>query len=370
MGFLIGATATGNGPALVRSMSDYEDQLGARAGFEAAYDAADAYFREGGSRLTVSRTDPGTGRSSSKAKASDAEAPVATALDPTVQAALDALTKDLGPGQVFIADPGIASVLENQQALLDHCQACNRVALLTPLDGDATSLLAAATALKGYDTARYGALFAPQAVIPGIAGGTSRTVPYSAIEAGIIGRNDAFANPNVASAGDLGQAVYATDLTTRYTDQEYADLNAGGVDLAKLVYGGVRTYGYRTVVDPQGSDSDWLELGWARLNMAIVADAAAVGEHYVFSQIDGRGRTISAFGAGLSAMLVPFYEAGALYGDTADDAFQVNVGPSVNTPTTIANGELHAVLAVRMSPFAEWVVIEIVKVATTEAIAA
>jgi hypothetical protein len=86
--------------------------------------------------------------------------------------------------------------------------------------------------------------------------------------------------------------------------------------------------------------------------------------------MDGRGKKIAQFGSELAVMLGGFYDAGALYGETAADAFQVDVGSSVNTPTTIANGELHAVLKVRMSPFAELVVIEIVRVALTEAIAA
>jgi hypothetical protein len=104
--------------------------------------------------------------------------------------------------------------------------------------------------------------------------------------------------------------------------------------------------------------------------MAIVAQANAIAERYVFKQMDGRGVLIADFGGELSGMLVPFYEAGSLYGTTAQEAFSVNVGAQVNTPETIANGELHAVISLRMSPFAELVVIEIVKVATTEALAA
>jgi hypothetical protein len=155
-------------------------------------------------------------------------------------------------------------------------------------------------------------------------------------------------------------------LTESYTDAEREDLNDAGVDIARVIYGQVETYGYRTLAP---LESGWGNLGNARLNMEIVARAEAVGERYVFSQIDGRRVKISQFGAELSAMLVPYYEAGSLYGDTAQDAFFVDVGPGVNTETTIANGELHAVIGVRMSPFAEYVVIEIVKVATDQPLA-
>jgi phage tail sheath protein FI len=139
--------------------------------------------------------------------------------------------------------------------------------------------------------------------------------------------------------------------------------------MAQYRWGRLETYGYRTLVDPT-SVPQWWDFGNARLEMAINAQAGAIAERYVFTQIDGRGHTIAAFGGDLRAMLVPFYENGSLYGATAEDAFQVNVGPSVNTPTTIANGELHATINVRMSPFAEYVQIYVVKVATTQSIAA
>jgi hypothetical protein len=61
---------------------------------------------------------------------------------------------------------------------------------------------------------------------------------------------------------------------------------------------------------------------------------------------------------------------GSLFGDDANgtDAFTVDVGPDVNTPTTLGNNELHAVIALRMSPGAELVVIEIVAVPVTQAL--
>jgi hypothetical protein len=44
---------------------------------------------------------------------------------------------------------------------------------------------------------RLDAIEYPWAVVPGVAGGTSRQVPYSAVEAGIIARNEALGlNPS------------------------------------------------------------------------------------------------------------------------------------------------------------------------------
>jgi hypothetical protein len=409
--FVVGDTATGITPAppdvgLVRSLTEYVATFGDRGTGtgQATYDAADVYFREGGNQLYVSRTNPGTvvaaaafevpseddlqkmSRAELDALATDLgiepsqfatkgdviealTSATPAALDPTITAALDALTKDLGPGQVFIADATLAADPANQSALLAHALANNRVALLSCADGTAAEIEAAATALNTDANARYGALFAPSATVPGVVAGTTRIVPYSAVEAGIIARNDVSYSPNQPAAGDLGQSVFALDVTGHYTDLEYQQLNDAGASMARLIYGGVRTYGYRTVVDP-ASQPQWLQFGWARLNMGITAEAEAIGEHYVFSQLDGRGHTLSEFGGDLSAMLLGYYTDDSLYGTTPEEAYDVDVGSSVNTPDTIANGELHAVISVRMSPDAEWVVIEIVKVASNQALPA
>lgn len=408
VGFVIGPTEDGDPVTLTQSLTEYTALLGGRTtGNEATFDAADSYYREGGSKLYVARTnaDPGTlsapepppstseleamTRAELDSFAADngldpaeyaTKADLLTAIDERLGAmpqavdagialALAALSKDYGPGQVFIADATKAAVVDNQSALLAHALACNRVAVLSCADGDKAALLAAGAALQTDANARYGALFAPSAEVPGVVAGTTRTVPYAAVQAGIIARNDVAYNPNIAAAGELGQALWALDVNGRYSDVDYQTLNEGSVNMARLIYGGVRTYGYRTCVDPDAVP-EWLDFGWARLNMAITAQAEAIGERYVFSQLDGRGRTLSRFGGELSAMLATYYDAGALYGETAAEAFNVDVGGSVNTPETIANGELHAVLEVRMSPFAELVRIEIVKVSTTQALPA
>jgi hypothetical protein len=342
MAFLVGATETGADVKTVQSFLQYTTEFGARAGFVETYDAAEAFFQEGGAKLTVAR--------------------MATGDDAGLDAALALLTKDLGPGQVFVANSVVGDAAATHTALLDHAAATNRIALLHAApDATAAELEAVADGLSATVNARYGALFAPAAVCPGVTSAATRDVPFSALEAGIMARNDASYTPNVASAGANGQSRFAVDLTARFTDAERESLNDSGVDIARIVYGGVRAYGYRTLAS---EDTGWHLLSNARLNMEIVAKAEEIGERYLFTQIDGRRVTISQFGADLSGMLVPYYEAGSLFGDSVDDAFYVDVGPAVNTLESIAAGNLRAIVGLRMSPFAEFVVIEIVKVAT------
>lgn len=424
--FAVGATEKGpEVPVLIRSLSSYEASFGVRTGGVDLYDAVDTFFREGGSKVYISAvpTTPDPARfvvtpdgasypypgveaadvaelattalsrdelndlaaqagvedpaslpnkeavvQAIEQAAEDAQAAAAPrALNGDLVTALDRFESALGPGQVIApgsVDPAV------QAALLEHAGTHNRVALLeSPPDADAAALKAFVTPLTANAYARYGALFAPRGVVPGIAPLTTRFVGWSTAAAGIIARADARGlNPNVPAAGSNGQSIYAVALEARFSDADYEDLNDNGVNCAQYRWGRIQTYGYRSLIDPDVNPA-WKSFGNARLNMAIVAQAGAVAERYVFSQIDGTGKRIAEFGGDLRAMLVPFYEAGALYGASAPEAFQVNVGPAVNTPETIAAGELHAVLMVRMSPFSEYVLIEIVKVATTEALA-
>jgi hypothetical protein len=99
--------------------------------------------------------------------------------------------------------------------------------------------------------------------------------------------------------------------------------------------------------------------------MAIQARLDAVAERFLFRQIDGGKLVLDEFAGALTAELLPFWRLGSLYGVTASEAFRVDVR-SVNTDATIANGELHALAILRVSQFAEEVILEITKAPITE----
>lgn len=280
-------------------------------------------------------------------------------------AAIGAFDDDLGPGQV--AWPG-ATTEALHTVLIDHAAARNRFALLdAPDSGTPATLEAAADAQRLATLApEYGGLFAPWVTVPGVVNATTRTLPPSAIVAGLMAAVDEGGSANVPAAGEAGRVPYALGLSQTFTDAEHEDLNGSGVNILKDVYGGVRLYGYRTLADPE--EPAWLGIGNQRLRMQITAEADAIGEQFMFAQIDGRGVTIAEFGGSLTGMLNQFFTSGSLYGNDPGEAFRVDVGPAVNTPETIANGELRAVLSLRMSPFAEMVTIEIVKVPITESV--
>jgi hypothetical protein len=130
----------------------------------------------------------------------------------------------------------------------------------------------------------------------------------------------------------------------------------------------VRTYGYRTAAGPD--DTNWLWFGNSRVIMAIAHESDALAENYVLRQIDGRGQLFAALETDLRGMLLAYYNAGALFGETPQDAFDVDTSSAVNTIETIAAGEVHATIRVKCSPAAEWVRIDVVKVPVERALVA
>jgi hypothetical protein len=295
----------------------------------------------------------------------------ATPNDDDLEAALSDTSTDLGPGQVCA--PG-KTTDPSHLILANHALAFNRVAILdAPDTADVTTLIGAADAVfdNSNKRSRFSGLFAPWVVVPGEVTGTTKRVPPSPIVCGVMSYNDGHGlNPNEPSAGPNGVVRTAVGASQSWDDDDRRELNQSGVNVIKTQYGLTKIYGYRTLADPY-NDKNWLPLGNVRLHRLIVALSAEVGEWFVFRMIDGKGVLIGDFGATLSThVMLPLFNDRALFGDTPDQAYRVDVSGSVNTPETLANNELHAVITCRMSPFGEDVYIEIVKLLVTEEIPA
>lgn len=286
--------------------------------------------------------------------------------DAVWSAALTPFVMDYGPGQV--SAPGRTTPVV-WEALIAHAQTFNRFALLdgentptaTTIESDAGTVQVASV------DPSYGIMIAPWVTYAGPPTGTAtpaypRTVAPSALVAGLIARSDSTGNNcDVAPAGNNGLARNATSVTQVYSYSDRGNLDAAGVAVIRDYRTNIQLYGWTSMaVDP-----NWADAGNVRLRMQIIDAARLIGDGYEFADIDAGGIVASAFGGQLNSMLTLLYNAGALYGQTAADAFTVNVGPTVNTPQTAIARQLLAQLAVRMSPTAAQVVIAIARVPVT-----
>jgi len=275
--------------------------------------------------------------------------------------ALALFLPDLGPGQV--SEPGRTSSTAYSQVKA-HVEASNRVGILDLPDSPTIATLQ--TAASGI-TSRFTAAFAPWCVVPGLTTGTTRSVPPCAYIAGMLARNDPSLGTNQPAAGNYGVAQYVIDLTQAdWSDANRTTLNNSNCNVIRRMLGGIRNYGWRSNVNAV-SDANWVDFGNARFYMELSAELDQVGENFIFSQIDGQnGSVINAFHDSLTGVMLDHFIAGELFGGAPYEAFRVDTGPGVNTLARLANNELHAVVTVKMAPFAEYVEIAVVKRMVTQ----
>lgn len=285
------------------------------------------------------------------------------------QNALALFTPDLGGGQVSM--PGNTTT-GNRTALNAHATANARQAILDDTDTSSRSAIVTETSALQAVGNEYSAIFGPWLYVPGLTAGLPpRIVPPCALVAALMARSDASNSVNEPAMADNGRAQWVLDVTQpAWSDIDRDMLNTAGFNTIRVIAGsGVELYGYRTLCNPS-LDTTWLALSNQRLREQIIIQAKAIADDFVGRQIDGKGRVVAQFGNQLKAMLMQHFLDGALFGTDPNgtDAFSVDTGADVNTPDTLANNELHAAIGVRMSPFAELVVIEISAVPITQSL--
>jgi hypothetical protein len=282
------------------------------------------------------------------------------------QSGLDLLKYDLGPGQVNCpgeSDPSVHLMVG------EHCDFQHRVGVLDfPNTDDVFELTAAVEALYGQTGCRYMIGLAPWLIYPGDAQDSTNIIPYGGMEMGLIAKVDAMRDASLVAAGAQAISRRAIGLANDYSDADRQTLNAAGVSLGRMLYGNVRTYGYRTVAGPD--DTNWLFFQESRVIMTIAHEVQAQVEEYVFNTIDGLNHLFTRVKNAVVGILQPYWLVGALYGATPDQAFRVICDTNNNTPDTISGGEVHVTLYLRTSKIAEWIKVEIIKVPTAEEVPA
>jgi len=186
-------------------------------------------------------------------------------------------------------------------------------------------------------------------------------VPGSLIAAGLAARGDGeVGNANHAPIFEQGRGAGvvrdALGVSAVFSDADADDLYDAGANVLRPVGGVVTLTGYRSV----GVDPIWRQLNIGRLTMEISARIASLMYQYLGAPIDGQGILLSQIGGDVTGYLLDLYNANALYGATAEDAFAVVADFTNNTPETIAAGEVHVNVAITASSAAEQIVINVV----------
>jgi len=315
------------------------------AGEAALIAMTDAYFAEGGAKLVAAPLDEGSGSE--------------------LAADLEAFPADLGPGQLVVPEVVTGAAMAD---LADWAYRTNRTYIGDGPDGaDDGALTALAATVRASDGARFASVEADTLLVPGLASGTTRRVPASVVKAALIARSDiATLNPNLAAAGVNGQCRYVIGIDDERSETRRNALGEVGVNTFRTIFGqAIRAYGFRTTADLDDLPL-WWDLSGSRTVMAVRARAAAVAEDHEFGQIDGGGAFLASYEAALARELKELQGLGALYAESASrPGYSVTAGREVNPPASLAQGIVRARIRLKTSPFAEHVIVSIVRRALT-----
>jgi hypothetical protein len=302
-------------------------------------------------------------------------------VDADLDKTLSAFVADFGAGQ--ISYPGGTSAA-NYSMLTAYAQLTNRVAILDGADtATAATLTTAVSTLQTtaglvltklgsvYIDASYAGMFAPWVKIPGITQTNpnqitglvfNRTVAPSALAAAKMAQNDQANDCNVTAAGvGPGTSSYATGVTQAYNANDRGVLNSGGVNVIRNVpnVSQIAIYGSRSCAN----DANWVFLNNCRFRMQVIRELDIIAESFVFDEIDGRGQIFARLNGALAGQCQTYWVRRSIYGTDPSSAFQVNTGATINTPATIAAGQINAQVGLRMSPFGEFINISVTKYA-------
>lgn len=180
-------------------------------------------------------------------------------------------------------------------------------------------------------------------------------IPPSGHMAGIYARTDAERGVHKAPANTDVRSVLGLEL--RLSDGQQGPLNLKGINALRIFPGSgqVTVWGARTTVDP--IITDWVYVNIRRL-MLYLEESIEEGIRWAVFEPNNLQlwqklkRTITEF-------LTRVWRDGALFGETADQAFYVRIDEALNPPSTRALGRLYIEIGVRPSYPAEFIIVRI-----------
>lgn len=260
------------------------------------------------------------------------------------------------------ADPAPDAVKAIQRAQLEHCiNAGDRFAVIDAKPGAEPSPTGI-EAQRGdvEDDRGFAALYYPWLVIldpttPRNAPSRRIAIPPCGHIAGVMAREDGRrgvhkAPANVSVLGVLG-------LERVISDRQQAPLNDAGINALRIFPGSgdVIVWGARTTV--RKDVTDWRYVPVRRLLLFLEESIQEALRWAVFEPNDpilwGKLNRV------LTDFLTRVWRDGALFGDTAEKAFQVRVDEGLNPPSTRALGQLFIEIKVAAVRPAEFIVVRI-----------
>ena len=330
-------------PRLVTSYSEYERSFGGVFHPRKFMPhAINGFFENGGKRLFVCRVE---GKDAAPPTVADYETRLAWLENPT---GVDAVA--LRAISLVYAPNASAAVAK---AVVGHCEKMRyRFAVIDCEEGQS-----AAANLKPFASiagSSYGAFYYPWIVTPEPGSGTRTLTPPGGHVLGIYARSDTERGVFKAPSNEVVQG--ALDVEFNVTEAMQDVLNPKGVNVIRRFPGrGIRVWAARTMA----SDAEWKYINVRRLLIFLERSIDEGTQWAVFEPNDERlwGCVTDTIRQFLRAQ----WRAGALQGQTEQDAFFIKCDRTTMTQDDIDNGRLICLVGVATMRPAEFVIFRIVK---------
>jgi hypothetical protein len=266
-------------------------------------------------------------------------------------ASLNRITADFGPGVCAIPGQSYTTVATGLAA---HAAANGRIALTHPDVG--TSAAAASTAARSIRSTTGGerlAFLYPWIVVPDGAGGT-RTIAPDGFAAGRRAATIDAVGSWQPPAGHYGGAKYAAGVELALTAAQLNSLTDDAVSPIRLSSTGPRIADWRSV---SGDEVDYRFLSVMDQLNDIAFQCDQKLEPFEMLTVDGKGHTLTAIFNEMKSVVAPIAAAGGLFakpdGTPPDPGYRIDVGPGVNSTTSLGLGQVRVAVAVRPPGVAE-----------------
>ncbi|MBD2358702.1 phage tail sheath family protein [Tolypothrix sp. FACHB-123] len=308
------------------------------------------FFDNGGTRCYIAFADPNIAKQEALKNAIKALAPITDIDLMAFPDAMKPLTKDA------VLDE--KAVLDMQRSLIQDCtDQGDRFAILDSLPGKTSeSVLTQCNAIKENQSQQKpvnGSLY-----YPWLQNAQGRWVPPCGHIAGIFARSDRARGVFKAPANE--EIRDAVNLQVLIDNSDQGGLNAQGINCLLAFPGrGIRVWGARTL----SSDSNWRYINvrrlfitikrWIDLNMLWAAFEPNTPQLWVRIQRE------------LSGYLTQLWRAGALKGETPEQAFYVKCDAEINPPASREIGNVFTEIGFAPSSPAEFIFVRITHRANT-----
>lgn len=275
--------------------------------------------------------------------------------------ALSLFTDTLGAGAVAIPGQNGTTIWD---AIIDHCNDTNRIALLAFEETETNSgAISATAAYADAANSEHAAFFHPWVQIERDTNVLAYVSPegYVAAKRALAQNSD---GPWRPYAGLMSEANFVLGLKSTISKADSDTLDDGRVNGLRVINGRVRIYGARSA---SNDEVNFRYITAQEMLNYVVVQAQAQLEDLVFSTIDGRQTLFANVKSRLINLLDPIRVAGGLYeafdntGRRIDYGYSVVVNEAINPVSQLAGGLIRAKVGIRVSSVGDQIEIAVTK---------